>query len=135
MWLGRRGLDLEAERGRSGFAGVALFFGIIFIMRGPAVSSLQLLGRRCASDRRGLSGILATASLTAAIACALPDNAYQRWQLLDGTIHRNCAGIYERCHFDPTPIDVAFIGPSRTAEGVNAPDCPPRSPRKACRTR
>lgn len=65
--------------------------------------------------------ILATAFLTAAIACALPDNAYQRWQLLDGTIHRNLRWIYERCHFDPAPIDVAFIGPSRTSQGVNAP--------------
>jgi hypothetical protein len=65
--------------------------------------------------------ILATAILTAAIACALPDNAYQRWQLLDGTIHANLRWIYERCHYDPAPIDVAFIGPSRTEMGVNAP--------------
>jgi hypothetical protein len=65
--------------------------------------------------------ILATAVLSAAIACALPDNAYQRWQLLDGTIHANLRWIYERCNFDEAPIDVAFIGPSRTEMGVNAP--------------
>jgi hypothetical protein len=65
--------------------------------------------------------ILATAFLAAAIACALPDNAYQRWQLLDGTIHAKLRWIYERCHYDPAPIDVAFIGPSRTDMGVNAP--------------
>ena len=65
--------------------------------------------------------ILLIGGLLAAAACALPDNAYQRWQLLDGTIHANVRWIYERCHFDPAPIDVAFIGPSRTGAGVNAP--------------
>ena len=64
--------------------------------------------------------------LAVAFACAvgagfLPDDPYQRWQLLDGTIHDNARWIYERSHFDPTPIDVAFIGPSRTGAGVIAP--------------
>jgi len=54
-------------------------------------------------------------------ACYLPDNPYQRWQLLDGTIHRNARWIYERSRFDPTPIDVVFLGPSRMGAGVNAP--------------
>ena len=55
------------------------------------------------------------------LACLLPENEYQRWQLLDGTIHANARWIYERCHFDPTPIDVVFIGPSRIEAGVSAP--------------
>jgi hypothetical protein len=64
--------------------------------------------------------------LAVAFACAvgagfLPDDPYQRWQLLDGTIHSNARWIYERSHFDPKPIDVVFIGPSRMGAGVNAP--------------
>jgi hypothetical protein len=70
---------------------------------------------------RAVLAILGVAMATAVGACLLPDDPYQRWQLLDGTIHANARWIYERCHFDPTPIDVAFIGPSRTALGVNAP--------------
>jgi hypothetical protein len=65
--------------------------------------------------------ILALAITLAVGACLLPENAYQRWQLLDGTIHANARWIYERTEFDPRPIDVAFIGPSRTGAGVNAP--------------
>jgi len=65
--------------------------------------------------------VLAVALAAGAIACFLPDNAYQRWQLLDGTIHARARWIYERCNFDPTPIDVAVIGPSRTGQGVDAP--------------
>ncbi|MHB8528241.1 MAG: hypothetical protein ACYC8V_01860 [Caulobacteraceae bacterium] len=66
-------------------------------------------------------GILAVVLGAAAIACVLPENPYQRWQLLGGTIHARTRWIYERCHFDPTPIDVVFVGPSRTSQGVNAP--------------
>jgi hypothetical protein len=65
--------------------------------------------------------ILGLSLVLAVLACLLPDNAYQRWQLLDGTIHANARWIYERTEFDPRPIDVAFIGPSRTGAGVNAP--------------
>jgi hypothetical protein len=71
-----------------------------------------------------MSAVLAILACSVALAigaCLLPDNSYQRWQLLDGTIHANARWIYERCHFDPTPIDVAFIGPSRMGAGVNAP--------------
>ena len=64
--------------------------------------------------------------LAVAVACAvgagfLPGDPYQRWQLLDGTIHSRARWIYERCWFDPTPIDVVFLGPSRMEKGVNAP--------------
>ena len=41
--------------------------------------------------------------------------------MLDGTIHAHARWIYERSHFDPTPIDVALLGPSRVEAGVNAP--------------
>jgi hypothetical protein len=64
--------------------------------------------------------------LAVAFACAvgagfLPDDPYQRWQLLDGTIHANARWMYERSHFDPTPIDVVFLGPSRMGAGIIAP--------------
>jgi hypothetical protein len=59
-----------------------------------------------------------------ALACAfatllLPTNDYQRYQLLRGTIHDRAHWIYERIHFDPTPIDVVIIGSSRTGAGVD----------------
>jgi hypothetical protein len=65
--------------------------------------------------------VLAAALAMAGAACLAPDNPYQRWQLLNGTIFDNARWIYERCHFDPAPIDIAFLGPSRTKQGVNAP--------------
>jgi len=49
-------------------------------------------------------GVLATLgiALAAAIAAScLPDNAYQRFQLLDGTIYGTLRWAYERIHFDP----------------------------------
>jgi hypothetical protein len=65
--------------------------------------------------------ILAIA-LGAAVGLSLiPGKPYQRWQLLNGTIHANARWMYERIHFDPRPIDVVFVGPSRTGAGVNAP--------------
>ena len=70
---------------------------------------------------RQVFAIVAIALGLAAVACALPDEPYQRWQLLDGTIHARARWIYERTHFDPTPIDVVFVGPSRTGQGVSAP--------------
>jgi hypothetical protein len=51
----------------------------------------------------------------------LPENPYQRWRLLDGTIHARAGWIYERTHFDSAPIDVVFLGPSRVGAAVDAP--------------
>jgi hypothetical protein len=51
----------------------------------------------------------------------LPHDPYIRFQTLKGTLHERAAWIYERIHFDPTPIDVLFIGPSRMASGVDGP--------------
>lgn len=63
--------------------------------------------------------ILGVALAAAVVACLLPENPYQRWQLLDGTIHKNARWVYERIHFDPRPVDVVFVGPSRIARGVD----------------
>jgi hypothetical protein len=70
---------------------------------------------------RATLAILAIAFAAAAAVCFLPDNPYQRWQQLDDTIHAKARWIYERTHYDPTPVDVAFLGPSRIGAGVNAP--------------
>lgn len=72
--------------------------------------------------RRKTFYILAFAFLTAVVAALLPDDPYQRWQLLDGTIMKNVRWIYERINFDPTPIDVAILGPSRSEAAVNSPE-------------
>jgi hypothetical protein len=65
--------------------------------------------------------ILASALAFAGLVCLLPENEYQRWQSLGGTINESAPRIYERCHFDPTPVDVVFLGSSRVALGVDAP--------------
>ncbi len=70
---------------------------------------------------RKVIALLAMALGFAVVASLLPENPYQRWQLLDGTIHARARWIYERIHYDPAPIDVAFVGPSRVGAGVNAP--------------
>ena len=51
---------------------------------------------------------------------AIPGDAYYRWQQSDGTILFRARWIYERIHFDPTPIDVAVIGSSRMEASVRA---------------
>ncbi|HLX99438.1 MAG TPA: hypothetical protein VKR62_12125 [Roseiarcus sp.] len=70
--------------------------------------------------RRKTLLILGIAFLAAVAAALLPDDPYQRWQLLDGTIQKNARWIYERTNFDPTPIDVAVLGPSRSAADVDS---------------
>ena len=65
--------------------------------------------------------ILGIGLATAVGLSLLPENSYQRWQLLEGTIHARTRWIYERIHFDPEPVDVVFIGPSRVEAGVDAP--------------
>lgn len=52
--------------------------------------------------------------------CLLPENDYQRWQLLHGTIFERLRWAYERIHFDPRPVDVAILGPSKTMLGLSA---------------
>ena len=51
---------------------------------------------------------------------ALPTREFQRWHMLDNTIHSNLGWIYERIHYDNTPIDIAFVGASRVGAGINS---------------
>jgi hypothetical protein len=70
---------------------------------------------------RALAAMLFVAVACAVVACFLPNSAYQRFQLLDGTIYQSLRWNYERIHFDPRPVDVAIVGPSTTALGLSAP--------------
>jgi hypothetical protein len=65
-----------------------------------------------------LGAALAVALILNAAVCLLPENDYQRWQLQDPD--GRLRWIYERIHFDPTPIDVAIVGPSRAQLGLSA---------------
>jgi hypothetical protein len=65
-----------------------------------------------------LGAALAVALVLSAAVCLLPENDYQRWQLQDPD--GRLRWIYERIHFDPTPIDVAIVGPSRAQLGLSA---------------
>lgn len=68
---------------------------------------------------RKFACLIGVAFGVAALACLLPERPYERWQLLDGTIHGRSRWIYERTHFDPRPIDVMFVGPSRIARAID----------------
>lgn len=70
---------------------------------------------------RKLLAVLAIALCAAIVVCFLPTDPYQRWQLLKGTIHARSQWVYERIHFDPTPVDVVFVGSSRIGAGIDAP--------------
>jgi hypothetical protein len=50
----------------------------------------------------------------------LPHDKFLRYEALNDHVAPNAYWIYERIHYDPTPIDVAFIGTSRTGRSVNA---------------
>jgi hypothetical protein len=70
---------------------------------------------------RATLAILAVALACVGLACLLPTNPYQRRVQLDGTIYDTTRWIYERTHYDPAPVDVAFVGASRTMLAINAP--------------
>ena len=62
--------------------------------------------------------ILLVAAFSAAGAVCLPDNPYQRFQLLP-VLDQRLAWAYERIRYDPRPIDIAIVGPSKTLMGVS----------------
>jgi hypothetical protein len=51
---------------------------------------------------------------------SLPHDRYVRWQDMRSESFARLGWIYERVHFDPTPIDIAFIGTSHTLNGIDA---------------
>ena len=60
-------------------------------------------------------GVLLGATITA------PHDRYHRFQSVDFVTTRKADWIYERLHFDATPIDVALIGTSRMGAGLSSP--------------
>lgn len=70
------------------------------------------------SAARYIIAILAGVTALLMICLIIPHDPYVRWQSLNGTIFHRAEFHYERLHFDPTPVDVVFIGSSRTASGV-----------------
>ncbi len=54
------------------------------------------------------------------LVCLLPNDPYQRWQLVDGTVFEPLRSYFERIHFDPRPVDVAIVGPSKAMLGLSA---------------
>jgi hypothetical protein len=67
-----------------------------------------------------LSKAIAVALVLDTVVCLLPENAYQRWKLLDSNLNGRMRWIYERIHYDPRPIDVAILGGSRAQVGISA---------------
>lgn len=63
-------------------------------------------------------GLLTAAALLAAM-CLLPHSRYIRWQSERLEAYARLGWVYERVHFDPTPVDVAFVGTSHTLNGVD----------------
>jgi hypothetical protein len=62
---------------------------------------------------------LVVALLLNVAVCLLPENSYQRWQLVESDYGR-LRWIYERIHYDPRPIDVVILGSSRAQVGLSA---------------
>ena len=65
------------------------------------------------------AGLAAMALMLAAMV-ALPHTDYIRWQAPKQEAEARLGWLYERIHYDPTPIDVAFIGTSHTLNGIDA---------------
>lgn len=84
-----------------------------------AARSARAMGVAGPAALRTSLAVLLVALLAAVAAALLPDNPHQRWQLLDGTIHRRARWIHDRIHHDPTPLDVVLVGPSRMGGGVS----------------
>jgi hypothetical protein len=64
--------------------------------------------------------VVLAAVIMAVAATFLPDNPYERFQLLEGTIYARARWAYERMHFDPKPIDVLIVGSSKAMLGLRS---------------
>jgi hypothetical protein len=82
--------------------------------------SSKILEIPSATAARLIGWMLIGALLLIGGALLLPINPYYRFQQGDGTILFRARYIYERIHFDETPIDVAMIGSSRMEASIRA---------------
>ena len=91
---------------------------------GPrALNGVASVPKPKATLRRLVFTILAALGVALALnaaVCFLPENAYQRWELLDLSLNGRMRWIYERIHYDPRPIDVVILGGSRAQLGFSA---------------
>ena len=69
--------------------------------------------------RRFVLLMLATALVFWCAVIVLPHDKYLRYESLNDHVAPNAYWIYQRIHSDQTPIDVAFVGSSRTGRSVN----------------
>ncbi|MBN9509523.1 MAG: hypothetical protein J0I21_10490 [Alphaproteobacteria bacterium] len=69
--------------------------------------------------RRFFITALAVALASLGLMLLIPHDRYIQAQDVRVGAFARLGWIYERIHFDPTPIDVAFIGTSHTMNGVN----------------
>jgi hypothetical protein len=79
----------------------------------------RLVARKVSFATYLVVGFASAVALLAAV-LLLPHDRYVRFQDFRVQAYARLGWMYERIHFDPTPIDVAFIGTSRTMEGVDA---------------
>jgi hypothetical protein len=64
--------------------------------------------------------LAASCAVGLAVMVALPHDKFLRYQGLNDGTAPTAYWIYERIHTDPTPIDVAFIGTSRTGMSIHS---------------
>lgn len=62
---------------------------------------------------------IATMLAVLAAMLATPHDSYVRWQMTTTEAFARLGWVYERAHFDPTPVDVALIGTSHTMNGID----------------
>ncbi|MDF0489788.1 hypothetical protein PX554_16760 [Sphingomonas sp. H39-1-10] len=72
--------------------------------------------------RRGLLALFVIVFLACCVgATLLPHDRHIRYQQFGGTAMLPLGWVYDRLHYDRTPIDIAIIGASRTEVGVSGP--------------
>ena len=70
--------------------------------------------------RRYCLGAMGTVLVILVALFVAPDDPYSRYKALATTDYIKAGWIYERLNFDPTPVDIAFIGSSRTMQGIDS---------------
>jgi hypothetical protein len=69
---------------------------------------------------RSFAVMCATALALLIVLCLLPHDRYLRFQGLTDPQVVKAGWVFERIHFDQTPIDVVFIGTSHTVFGIDS---------------
>src|ERR1700743_2933055 len=84
----------------------------------------DVLQQEFVPDRRAWF-LLALFALSFALYCVvtylLPHDRYIRYQQLTKSDLFRSRWVYERIHYDKTPIDVAIVGSSRVEAAISAP--------------